>query len=61
MPKRTSINDVKNLEDLNNLDSLIKDKRLAKRKDNKRNKRNRHYVKVLIKHQMKSNDSEDLE
>jgi hypothetical protein len=61
MPKRTSINDVKKLEDLNDLDRLVKDKRLAKRKDAKRNRRNRHYVEVLIKHQMKSTDGEDSE
>jgi hypothetical protein len=60
MPKRTSVNDVKNLDDLNELDSIVKDKRLDKRKDAKRNRRNRHYVKVLIKHQIKSGDI-DLE
>jgi hypothetical protein len=61
MPKRTSINDVKNLEDLNDLDRLVKDKRLDKRKDAKRNRRNRHYVKVLIKYQMKSTDGKNSE
>ena len=59
MPKRTSVNDVKNIEDLNNLESLVKDKRLAKRKDAKKNRRNRHYVKILIKYQMKSTDGEN--
>jgi hypothetical protein len=59
MPKRTSVNDVKALEDLNNLDRIIKDKRNAKRADAKRGRRDRHYVKVLIKHQLKNGDLEN--
>lgn len=53
MPKRTSVNDVKQVEDLNELDHIVKDKRNAKRSDAKKERRNRHYVKVLIKHQLK--------
>lgn len=56
MPKRTSVNDVKALEDLNNLDRIVKDKRNDKRADAKRGRRDRHYVKVLIKHQLKNGD-----
>ncbi len=52
MPKRTSINDVQKLEDLNDLDRIVIDKRNDKRADAKKNRRNRHYVKVLIKSQM---------
>jgi hypothetical protein len=59
MPKRTSINDVKVLEDLNNLDRIVKDKRNDKRADAKRGRRDRHYVKVLIKHQLKNGDLEN--
>ena len=53
MPKRTSVNDVKEMEHLNDLDRIVKDKRNDKRADAKRERRNRHYVKVLIKHQLK--------
>jgi hypothetical protein len=53
MPKRTSINDVKQIEDLNDLDRIVKDKRNGKRADAKKERRNRHYVKLLIKHQLK--------
>ncbi|WP_448520087.1 hypothetical protein [Rhodoflexus sp.] len=53
MPKRTSVNDVKELEHLNELDRIVKDKRNIKRADAKKERRNRHYVKVLIKHQLK--------
>jgi hypothetical protein len=56
MPKRTSINDVKELEDLNNLDRIVIDKRAEKRKDSKKGRRNRHYVKVLIKKQITVTD-----
>jgi hypothetical protein len=62
MPKRTSINDVKQLETLNDLERIVKDKRNDKRTDAKKERRNRHYVKVLIKHQLKhiSKDEENL-
>ncbi len=52
MPKRTSINDVQKIEDLNDLDRIVIDKRNGKRADAKKNRRNRHYVKVLIKSQI---------
>lgn len=59
MPKRTSVNVVKVLEDLNNLDRIVKDKRNDKRAGAKRGRRDRHYVKVLIKHQLKNGDLEN--
>ena len=52
MPKRTSINDVQKMDDLNDLDRIVIDKRNAKRADAKKNRRNRHYIKVLIKSQL---------
>jgi hypothetical protein len=59
MPKRTSVNDVKKIEDLNDLERIVKDKRNSKRSDAKKERRNRHYVKVLIKQQLKGEDPED--
>lgn len=56
MPKRTSINDVKKIEDLNDLNKIVVDKRNDKRSDAKKERRNRHYIKLLIKHQMKDSD-----
>lgn len=53
MSKRTSINDVKKLEQLNELDRIVKDKRNDKRADAKKERRNRHYVKVLINYQIR--------
>jgi hypothetical protein len=64
MPRRTSMNDVKNLEALNNLERIVKDKRNDKRAGAKKERRNRHYVRVLIKHQLKHhsvNQTEDTE
>jgi hypothetical protein len=52
MPRRTSVNDVKELDQLNELHRLVKDKRNNKRADAKKERRNRHYVKLLIKHQV---------
>ena len=59
MPRRTSINDVKIMEDLNDLERIVKDKRNDKRADAKKERRNRHYVKLLIKQQLKKGDIED--
>ena len=59
MPKRTSINDVKVMDDLNDLERIVKDKRNDKRADAKKERRNRHYVKLLIKQQLKKGDIED--
>ena len=53
MPKRTSINDVKEIEQLNDLNQIVNDKRNNKRSEAKKERRNRHYVKVLIKSQLK--------
>lgn len=55
MPKRTSINDVKSIADLNDLKLIVKDKRVDKRASAKKERRNRHYVKVLIKSQLNGN------
>ncbi|MFM7006338.1 MAG: hypothetical protein ACKOWX_03700 [Flavobacteriales bacterium] len=54
--KRTSLNDVREISDLNDLKLLVKDKRVAKRADAKKERRNRHYVKVLIKSQLHQHD-----
>ena len=43
---------MKELEHLNDLERIVKDKRNNKRADAKKERRNRHYVKVLIKHQL---------
>jgi len=47
------MNDIKQLEALNDLERIVKDKRNDKRAGAKKERRNRHYVKVLIKHQLK--------
>ena len=49
MPKRNSPNDIKNLDDLNDLQNIVVDKRNLKRKTEKRNRRDRHYNKLFIK------------
>ena len=59
MPKRNSPNDFKNLEDLNDLETIVVDKRNIKRKTEKRNRRDRHYNKLFIKIALK-NYSEDI-
>lgn len=56
MPKRTSVKDVKILDDLNDLNKIVQDKRNQKRADAKKERRNRHYVKLLIKQQITHSD-----
>jgi hypothetical protein len=58
VPKRTSINDVQTLTDLNDLKLIVKDKRVDKRAGDKKERRNRHYVKVLIKSQLRRGSKE---
>lgn len=47
------------MEDLNSLDQIVQDKRNEKRADAKKGRRNRHYVKLLIKQQLKGRQSEE--
>jgi len=53
MAKRNSPNDFKALDDLNRLAEIVVDKRLGKRADAKKNRRNRHYEKQFIKNALK--------
>jgi hypothetical protein len=55
MPKRTSPQLIKDANDLNNLDKIIIDKRKDKRASDKKERRDRHYSKVLIKVALKDN------
>lgn len=50
MPRRTSIADAARIEKADDLSNIVQDKRNHKRADAKRNRRNRHYVKLLLKH-----------
>ena len=47
--KRNSPKDISKLDDLNRLNEIVSDKRLAKRAIEKKNRRNRHYEKQFIK------------
>lgn len=63
MPKRNSPNDIKNLDDLNDLQIIVIDKRNGKRKTEKRNRRDRHYnklfIQIALKNHLKSNEEEE--
>lgn len=54
MPKRNSLNDIKEVDDLNRLNEIINDKRNAKRANEKKTRRNRHYEKQFIKNTFKT-------
>lgn len=51
---------IRSTEDLNDLERIVQDKRNDKRSDAKKERRNRHYVKVLIKQQLKEDDLDVL-
>jgi hypothetical protein len=59
MSNRTSTNHVQQLEDLNDLEQIVIDKRNHKRSVSKKNRRNRHYTKLLIKHQLDKSSALD--
>lgn len=63
MPKRNSPNDIKNLDDLNDLQIIVIDKRNGKRKTEKRNRRDRHYnklfIQIALKNHLESNEEEE--
>ena len=50
--KRNSTKDISQLDDLNRLNEIVSDKRIAKRATEKKNRRNRHYEKQFIKNTM---------
>jgi hypothetical protein len=56
--KRNSLNDINHLDDLNRLNEIVSDKRLAKRATEKKNRRNRHYEKQFIKNAIERFDAE---
>ncbi|RDI56959.1 hypothetical protein [Flavobacterium glaciei] len=56
--KRNSLNDISQLDDLNRLNEIVSDKRLAKRATEKKNRRNRHYEKQFIKNTIERFDAE---
>ncbi len=49
MAKRNSLKDMQTVDNLNHLEEIIKDKRIEKRADSKKNRRDRHYEKQFIK------------
>ena len=49
MARRNSPNDIRQLADLNQLSEIVVDKRLGKRAEAKKSRRNRHYEKQFIK------------
>lgn len=54
MPKRNSPNDINEIDDLNRLEDIIHDKRNAKRANEKKTRRDRHYEKQFIKNTIKT-------
>jgi len=54
MPKRNSPNDFNEIDDLNNLNEIVNDKRIAKRATEKKTRRDRHYEKQFIKNTIKT-------
>ena len=49
MARRNSPHDIRQLADLNQLSEIVVDKRLGKRAEAKKSRRNRHYEKQFIK------------
>ena len=52
MAKRTSVNAIQDIHDLNQLANIVVDKRNGKRSGAKKGRRNRHYEKQLLRNAM---------
>jgi hypothetical protein len=50
MPRRNAPDRVEGLEDLSHLEEWVYDKRLEQRASVKKNRRNRHYEKLFMRH-----------
>jgi hypothetical protein len=59
MPKRTSPKQINDFDDLNDIDKIVFDKRNGQRSKAKKGRRNRHYTKLLIKHEVNRLDSDE--
>lgn len=60
MPKRTQIADFQKIERADDLERIVKDKRVAKRASKqKRSQRNRHYERTLLRHYQMHLDEEE--
>lgn len=60
MPKRTSPKQIEDIDDLNQLDKIVVDKRRGKRSEAKKERRNRHYTRLLINEQVRKNGDASL-
>ena len=60
MAKRNSPNEIKEMDDLNQLDKIIIDKRNSKRANEKKSRRDRHYEKQFIKNTLKTHSKNKL-
>ena len=60
MAKRNSPNEIKEMDDLNQLDKIIIDKRNSKRANEKKSRRDRHYEKQFIKNTIKTHSKNKL-
>ncbi|WBA42886.1 hypothetical protein [Hymenobacter canadensis] len=59
MARRNSPNDIQQLADLNQLSEIVVDKRLGKRAEAKKSRRNRHYEKQFIKNALTAGLNDD--
>jgi hypothetical protein len=60
MPRRNSLNAIRDLGDLSRLGEIVVDKRSGQRASAKKNRRNRHYEKQFIRNTLTHRAAEDL-
>jgi len=56
MPKRTQVNQTKSIEKVSDFEDLVVDKHFGKRAKTRKNRRNRHYITIMLR-----NIKEDIE
>jgi hypothetical protein len=60
MPRRNSLNAIRDLGDLSRLGEIVVDKRSGQRASAKKNRRNRHYEKQFIRNTLTHRAAEDF-
>jgi hypothetical protein len=60
MPRRNSLNAIRDLGDLSHLGEIVVDKRSGQRASAKKNRRNRHYEKQFIRNALTHRAPEDF-
>ncbi len=58
MPRRTQVNKTRHIQKAEDLEKEVVDKRFGKRAKARKNRRNRHYIKTILKNMAEEQNEE---